>query len=596
MKMKKFDSFKIAVQILWKSSRRYFILTFIINIFSVIPNIINLAVWKKILDLIYDFLMGNNVNYYLILLCIFLHFFLSMSSNILGRCSSFMQSIYSLLVQRYVTNETIEAVMCMRLMDLEDSDIHNTVEKANSQSCERIMALLGKLVDFLKNMATFIGMSGILISFNPVLYIIIVISVIPIALYSHNYYSKIFTMYNGRYEKIRYSNELKNTISRSEIFKELKLFNSIPYLKEKISTILDEVIREEKKVRSRLNMQGTASEVIQVFLTYVLKGAIIFIGMNYRYSIGTINMNMESATNIQGAVSNIITLIIAIYEDCLYLDAFLELENIKKSNTLYVNSNKDIIKNFDIETIEFENVWFKYRENGNFVIKDFSYKFVVGKTYAIVGCNGSGKTTLVKIIMGLYKPQKGRILLNGKPIDNYDINEYYEKISAVFQDFAKYPLTIRENIGMGNINENDNIEKIKLAAEKSYSEEFIKALPNQYEEKLIRGWKDSVDLSIGQWQRIAIARANMRQGTVVIFDEPSASLDAKTESNVLNDVVVNKSNKIGIIITHRFLNIKKVDEILVMNTGVLEAKGIHEKLIDTNKIYKELYDSQKELM
>lgn len=149
---------------------------------------------------------------------------------------------------------------------------------------------------------------------------------------------------------------------------------------------------------------------------------------------------------------------------------------------------------------------------------------------------------------------------------------------------------------MGNINENDNIEKIKLAAEKSYSEEFIKALPNQYEEKLIRGWKDSVDLSIGQWQRIAIARANMRQGTVVIFDEPSASLDAKTESNVLNDVVVNKSIKIGIIITHRFLNIRKVDEILVMSAGVLEAKGIHEKLIDTNKIYKELYDSQKELL
>lgn len=130
---------------------------------------------------------------------------------------------------------------------------------------------------------------------------------------------------------------------------------------------------------------------------------------------------------------------------------------------------------------------------------------------------------------------------------------------------------------MGNINENDNIEKIKLAAEKSYSEEFIKALPNQYEEKLIRGWKDSVDLSIGQWQRIAIARANMRQGTVVIFDEPSASLDAKTESNVLNDVMINKSNKIGIIITHRFLNIRKVDEILVMNTGVLEAQGKHEK-------------------
>ena len=203
---------------------------------------------------------------------------------------------------------------------------------------------------------------------------------------------------------------------------------------------------------------------------------------------------------------------------------------------------------------------------------------------------------LVKIIMGLYKPQKGKILINGKSIDAYDKKEYYKKMSAVFQDFARYPLTIRENIGMGNIAESNDIQKIELAAEKSYSQEFIKALPNQYEEKLIRGWKDSIDLSIGQWQRIAIARANMRYATVVIFDEPSASLDAKTESKVLGDVVNNKNNKIGIVITHRFLNIKRVDEILVLNKGILEAIGNHEKLLENNDIYKELYNSQKELL
>ena len=593
--MKRIDSFKIAIQILWKSSKIYFILTLLINIFCAIPSIVNLLVWKKILDLIYGFLMGNSTSYYVVLGYILLHFILTVSTNILNRCSSFMQSIYSLLVQRFVTNETIDTIMCMELVDLEDANIHNTVEKANGQSCERIMSLMGKLEDFIKNVVTFFGVSGILISFNPILYVIIFVSIIPIAIYSHGYYTKIFQMYNGRFEKLRYSNELKNTISKSEIFKELKLFSSIPYLKEKINIILDEVISEEKRVRKKLNTQGTISEMLQVFLTYVLKGSIIFLGMIGHYSIGTINMNMESAGNIQGAITNIITLIIAVYEDCLYLDAFMELTQIKKDKVLYENS-REVIKDFTIKTIEFENVWFKYDKNDNYVIKNFSYKFMIGKTYVIVGCNGSGKTTLVKIIMGLYKPQKGKILINGKSIDAYDKKEYYKKMSAVFQDFARYPLTIRENIGMGNIAESNDIQKIELAAEKSYSQEFIKALPNQYEEKLIRGWKDSIDLSIGQWQRIAIARANMRYATVVIFDEPSASLDAKTESKVLGDVVNNKNNKIGIVITHRFLNIKRVDEILVLNKGILEAIGNHEKLLENNDIYKELYNSQKELL
>ena len=226
--MKRIDSFKIAIQILWKSSKIYFILTLLINIFCAIPSIVNLLVWKKILDLIYGFLMGNSTSYYVVLGYILLHFILTVSTNILNRCSSFMQSIYSLLVQRFVTNETIDTIMCMELVDLEDANIHNTVEKANGQSCERIMSLMGKLEDFIKNVVTFFGVSGILISFNPILYVIIFVSIIPIAIYSHGYYTKIFQMYNGRFEKLRYSNELKNTISKSEIFKELKLFSSIP--------------------------------------------------------------------------------------------------------------------------------------------------------------------------------------------------------------------------------------------------------------------------------------------------------------------------------------------------------------------------------
>lgn len=594
-KGKKLEALKSTLTILWKSSKRYFVLTCLIGIFSSLPGIANLLIWKKILDLIYDFLMGKGADYFIIFFCIFLHFLLTIVTNFLNKYSYYIQSIYSLLVRQYITNETIEAVMCMELSEIESSDVHNIIEKANNQSCERMMALLGKLVDLIKNVTTFLGMSGILISFNFMLYIIIFGSVVPIAFYSQKYYSKIFEMYDKRYEKLRYSNELKNIITRSDIFKELKIFNSIPYLKKKINVILEEVIHEEKGVRKKLNIQGNCAEAFQLILTYVLKGAIIYIGMKYRYSIGTINMNMESATSVQGAVSNIIMSLMAMYEDCLYIDSFSKLKKIKEAKEKELETKRQLISNFDIETIELKDIWFKYNEDSDYIIKGFCCKFERNKSYAIVGYNGSGKSTLVKIIMGLYTPQRGTVLLNSIPINNYDMGEYYKKISAVFQDFAKYPLTIRENIGMGNIAECNNIEIIKIAATSSNSQEFINTLPNQYEEKLVRGWKDSIDLSIGQWQRIAIARSNMRNGRILIFDEPSASLDAKTENKVLNDMI-NKKEEITIIITHRFLNIKKVDEILVLSKGILEAKGSHEELLITNGVYNDLYTSQKELI
>ncbi len=291
--MEKIKNFIIAIKILWKTSKTYLVLTFLTSVFSSIPNIFNLLVWKKILDLIYDFLTGNDINYYMIIVYILAHFILKIISNILNKVSIYIQNIYVLLVQQFITNETIDAISLMELADLENFEIHNMIEQANGQSTEKMMALLGKLAELLQNITIFIGMSSILISFNFVLYLVIFGSVVPGAFHSRKYFNKIFELYDKRFEKIRYGNELKNMISRSEVFKELKIFNTVPYLKKKINTILNDVIVEDKKIKKRLNVQGTFSEVVQLFLTYILKGAIISIGMFSKQTIGTINMNME---------------------------------------------------------------------------------------------------------------------------------------------------------------------------------------------------------------------------------------------------------------------------------------------------------------
>lgn len=588
--------FTNTIILLWQSSKGYFVFTFLLSICSSAPEIINLIVWKKILDIVCQFLINRRLHAGLILGYLFLHFLLKIAESVLNRVNQYIKTMYSLEIEKHVTNEVIDTIQFMQLSDLENAEIHNTVEKAITDSGGKIMSLLSKLVNLLQDITIFVGMSGILISFDFKVYLFIFLSVVPMAVYSQKYFKKIFKIYNRRFEKVRFSNELKKMLSRSDVFKEILMFNNISYFKTKINKILDDMIAEDKKTKKQLNMQGMISETIELFFTYGLKIVIILSGVRAKDTIGTINMNMDSATRLQSATSSIIYTIISMYEDCLYLLSFTKLLAYKKEIIKEQGNRVNKIKQFQIKTIQLKGVWFRYTESSDYIIKDFSFKFEAGKSYAIVGYNGSGKSTVIKLIMGLYEPQKGIIFVNGKPLKEYDLEMYRKQVSAVFQDFVKYPFTVRENIAMGCITDVNCLEKIQYAAEQACASEFVQRLPNQYEEKLVRGWENSLDLSIGQWQRIAIARANMRAAEVFFFDEPSAALDAKTENKILMRAIHIAKEKIVIIITHRFLNIRKVDEIIVLKDGIIDAVGKHEELLRQSQVYSELYYTQKEMI
>ena len=586
-----------TVKVLWKTSKIYFVFTFLLSIGSALPNVLSLIVWQKILDSISNFYFYGAVNYKEIVMLIFIHFLLNIIANIIVKINEYIKNIYSLILEKYITNQAIEAVLQMSLAEMESAEFHDIIEKATSESSDKMIGILNKLVEMVQNITLFVGMSGILLSFNFGIYIIIFLSVLPMAIYSQKYFNKIYFIYNKRVEKIRFNNEIKNMIIRSDVFKEIKLFDSILFFKEKINQTMDDIIKEDKKVKGSLNRQGVLFQAVEVLFTYGLKTVIIITGIMDKKSIGVINMNMDSATQLQNATSNIVFIGMSLYEDCLYLSSYERLMEYKdkriKENYVV---NKNTIKNFEIETIRFENVWFKYKEDGDFILKGINLEFYINKSYAIVGYNGGGKSTLIKLILRLYCPQKGKILLNNQEIEKYDINEYWKKISAVFQDFVKYPITVSENIAIGNIKYINNQAKIKKAARTSNADEFIESLSNKYDEKLTRGWKDSIDISIGQWQRLAIARADIRDGNLVIFDEPSAALDSRTENKILSNVMKSSNGKLSIIITHRFLNIKKVNEIIVLKSGEVEAVGTHKQLLESCHTYRDLYHAQKEMI
>lgn len=585
-----FKIIKTAIGILYKTSKGYFITVFILGFTSSLPDIINLFVWKNIIDEIAGLIKNNGGSYQMIILLFCIHLFLALVRLILMKISNYIKEIYVTMVDKYITDETIRILESMDLQDIEDPNLHNDIKKTNQESTSRSIGILDSLINLIRNITTLFGTVGILASLNIGIVVLMMLSIIPSAIINKKSMEKLFEVYTDRYEKIRFYIFLKDTVSRYENFKELQLFSGIEYVRKKINTIFDQIIKQDKSVKKELLLKSSGGNFIELALTYIFKIIIVISGIVNKFTVGGIIMSIESATKLQNALMSSIDFILVLYENCLYLLSYDRLQQLKTDKSKKMN--KKLINDFDIDTIELKNVSFQYKSSRQYVLENISLKFKKGYNYAVVGYNGSGKSTLIKLILGLYTPTKGEILINGISINQYDKESYFERMSAIFQDPVKLPLTVRENIGISKSKDIGNVEIINNASILGQSYDFINTLKDRFETKLLIGWKNSEELSTGQWQRIAISRGFVRDPQVMVFDEPTASLDAKSESDIFKNVTSKSSSRINILITHRFVNIHTIDEIIVLNQGEINGTGSHDFLFKTNELYHDLYITQ----
>ena len=336
----------------------------------------------------------------------------------------------------------------------------------------------------------------------------------------------------------------------------------------------------------KLSLTDLAEEAaILLFKVYIVVKVIV-----EKRTIGDFSLYINSIDNFRGATTSILNTIASIFEDGLYIQNLFEFLDMKTKE----KDGKMLPFKKDFQTIEFRNVWFKYPESERYILKDISFTLEAEHCYAIVGLNGSGKTTLIKLLLKLYIPDKGDIFIDGINLKDIDTEDYQKNMGAVFQDFVKYPLTVYENIGCGNIEEIHNHTRIYEAAKKSGADQFIPNLPDKYNTLLHREWSGGVQLSLGQWQKIAIGRIFMQDFPIVVLDEPTASLDPKAEYEIYRQFRELMEGRTSILIAHRFSTVKLADKIYVLKNGSIIESGNHEELMQLGGEYAALFNLQAE--
>jgi ATP-binding cassette, subfamily B, bacterial len=514
---------------------------------------------------------------------------LAVAIGILSRAVDFLDN---LLADRYTHHVSVEVMRKAAALDVtvyEDPVFYDRLERARVQATDRL-AMIQQMGRLIQQSVTALAFSALLIWYSPLLLFLLVAGVIP-AFLGESHFAFLTYAKNFRQTPIRRQMDYLRQVGGSkEAAKELKLFNLSNYLTERF-TGLSKTIYEQNVAlnRRRLFWGGLLAILGQLgyYSAYILS---IYRTIEGRYTVGDLTVIttaiMQAMSNIQQAFSTAS----GVADQALFLTdllAFFAMEPAVKSRPGGLPIPRPVMLGF-----EFQNVSFAYPGTTRRVLDRFSFKLQPGERVALIGENGQGKTTIVKLITRLYDPTEGRVLLDGVDLRDYDLADLHAEIGVIFQDFMRYEMTARENIAIGRVELEHAMEEIDYAAEKSLASEVVAKLPGGYDQMLGRRFEGGVDLSGGEWQKFALARAYLRDAQLLILDEPTASLDARSEFEVFERFAELTAGKMALLISHRFSTVRMADRIVVLEAGRLVEEGHHEQLVALGGRYANMFEMQ----
>lgn len=575
-----------AVRLLLKVAPTYIAALLICNILSGILTSIELLLSQNFLNSLTVFLSG----YITIETLLFWLISIFLASVAMSGCtyvSSCLNSLVSDKFNLYITNRILEKTTFFSMKEYDNVDLYNKIHLALEETPNRCLTLLTTLFSTVRLTTQLIGITILIANYNVLILLVCIVTSIPMLRLSNRVGKFWYTVGAERAEGLRKCNRLKELLVEYNNIKEIKLFDIGDMLKNRVVRQQTDYVNSNKHYYKKFCRLNTVYAMAQDSVSLLLKIAIIMQAVTQKLTIGAASMYISSVDSFNASFQGMLSQISTLYEQTRYLSYISDIENISVRKQEEGTPLTEKIK-----SIRFENVSFHYPNSHNMVLKNFSYTFETGKTYALVGMNGSGKTTLIKLLMRLYTPINGHIYVNGVDIEEISFSSLQQQISAVFQDFIRYPFNVAENIAIHDADNINDFERVKEAAVHSEATEFIDALPLGYRTTLEKEWNGGTELSGGQWQKIAIARCFYKSSSVVILDEPFSAIDSFSEEQIIKSLASDTINKMCIFVTHRFNNICLADQILVLKHAQLIENGTHAQLMATNGLYARLYHAQ----
>lgn len=518
-----------------------------------------------------------------------LEFALAVCGGVLMRAIVYFNLLLSENYTRHVSLRLIEHAARLDLATYEDPTFHDRLERARVQATDRIVMVEG-IARLLQQLLTTVSLCVGILVFSPWLLLSIILCLVPAALAEGRYGSQLYAMRFRHTPKRRELDYLRQLGASRESAKELKIFGLSAFLKQRYATISGEIL-DDLVAHFRRAFQGMA--VLSVLGTFGYYGAYAL--AVYKTAIG--ELSVGELTFLAGAIASanrtlqeMFSTAVGIVDQSLYTHdmlAFFAVRPQIHSGPRALKVPRPIRQGF-----EFRDVTFAYPGRPEPVLNGASFHLRPGERIALIGENGQGKTTIVKLLMRLYDPTAGRILLDGVDLREYDLEDLWREVGVIFQDFARYEMTAANNIAVGRIERREDRERIKEAAHKSLAHTVIEHLPEGYDQMLGRRFDGGVDLSGGEWQKVAIARAYMRDSQLLILDEPTAALDARAELDVFNRFEELARGKMAVLISHRFSTVRMADRILVLKGGKIVEEGPHEQLLASGGGYATMYELQ----
>jgi ATP-binding cassette, subfamily B, bacterial len=518
-----------------------------------------------------------------------LEFGLGVMVDFSARLSSLVDSLLAESYSNFASIRLMEKAASLDLEQFESSDQQDRLDRARRQVTGRTSLLglvFGQIQDILTAVSFMIG----LLAYWPWLIVLMLIALVPSLLGELKFNAQGYRLDYFRTPERRQLDYVRYLGSSIETAKEVKLFGLNRFLIERFRLFAQTMFADNRRLATRRALWGGAFAALGTVAYYVAYGAIIWRTMEGQFSLGDMTFLAGSFLRLKTLLNGLLLGFSQVAGQALYLDdlfSFFEIRPRIVSPHDPLPVPKPIRSGF-----VFENVGFRYEGAERWAVRHLDFEIGGGEVLALVGENGAGKTTIVKLLSRLYDPTEGHILLHGRDLRDYDLEELRNRVGVVFQDFVRFHFTAAENIGMGRVESANDRDRIAQAADRSLADAVIARLPLGFEQPLGRRFNGGIDLSGGEWQKIAIARAYMRDADVLVLDEPTSALDARSEYEVFQRFRDLSAGKTTLLISHRFSTVRMADRIIVLEGGGIIESGTHEALLGCDGRYAEMFELQ----